>query len=61
MSRPRRDLAELNDSVIDRQEVPGVHRCASRHGSVAAQLRGDLAMAYPKLRAYPVPAWHSVR
>ncbi len=52
MSDPRRTLAELNDCVIDRRRFLAFTGALA--GTAAyAQLRGDLAMAYPKLRAYP--------
>ena len=52
MSDPRRTLAELNDTVIDRR------RFLAFTGALAgtalyAQLRGDLAYAAPQLSGYP--------
>ena len=52
MSDPRRTLADLGESVIDRR------RFIAYTGAVAgtalyAQLRGDLALAAPKLNGYP--------
>ncbi len=52
MPDPRRTLADLGDSVIDRRRF--IAFTGALAGTAAyAQLRGDLAVAAPKLRGYP--------
>ena len=52
MSDPRRTLAELGDSVIDRRRFI-VFTGALAGTAAYAQLRGDLAFAAPRMDAYP--------
>src|SRR5688500_19646107 len=52
MSDPRRTLAELGDSAIDRRRFI-VFTGALAGTAAYAQLRGDLAFAAPKSSAYP--------
>jgi alkaline phosphatase D len=52
MSDPRRTLADLSDSVIDRRRFIA-YTGALAGTALYAQLRGDLALAAPKLNGYP--------
>src|SRR5688500_7471493 len=52
MSDPRRTLAELGDSAIDRRRFI-VFTGALAGTALYAQLRGDLAFAAPRSGAYP--------
>jgi alkaline phosphatase D len=52
MSDPRRTLAELGDSVVDRRRF--IAFSGALAGTAAyAQLRGDVAIAAPRMNAYP--------
>ena len=52
MSDPRRTLADLSDCVIDRRRFIA-YTGALAGTALYAQLRGDLALAAPKLNGYP--------
>ena len=52
MPDPRRTLADLGDRVVDRRRFIAFGG-ALAGTAVYAQLRGDLALAHPRLKAYP--------